>query len=67
MLNTVGPLGIQLSEPVAFNIVADGERNAAWLATGGVLYSVDLNSGKATMAGKLEGLTGRLTDIAWLD
>ena len=67
VLNTVGPLGIQLSEPVAFNIVADGESNAGWLATGGVLYSVDLNSGKATMVGKLDGLVGRLIDIAWLD
>ena len=67
VLNTVGPLGITLAEPVAFNIVADGDRNNAWLTTGGVLYSVDLNSGKATVAGKIEGLNGKLVDIAWID
>ena len=26
--------------------------------TGGALYSVDLKTGKATMAGKIEGLSG---------
>jgi hypothetical protein len=64
VLNTVGPLGMTISGPVAFNIVSAGEdRNDAWLATG-VLYPVDLKNGKATMAGKIEGLSGTLTDIA---
>jgi Domain of unknown function (DUF4394) len=67
VLNTVGPLGIALNEPVAFNIVADGEGNNAWLATGGNLYSVALDSGKTTLVGKIEGLSGRLKDIAWVD
>jgi len=31
------------------------------------LYSVDLKTGKATMAGRFQGLTGMLTDIAWFD
>jgi hypothetical protein len=31
------------------------------------LYSVDLKIGKATMAGKIQGLTGNLGDIAWID
>jgi hypothetical protein len=66
-LNTVGPLGIALNEPVAFNIVADGEGNNAWLTMGGNLYSVALDSGKATLVGKFEGLTGRLKDIAWIE
>ncbi len=35
--------------------------------TGGKLYSVDLKTGKATLAGKLEGVKGKLTDIAWVD
>ena len=35
--------------------------------TGGALYSVDLKTGKATMVGKIEGLSGTLTDIAWID
>jgi Domain of unknown function (DUF4394) len=67
VLNTVGMLGIKIDGPVAFNIVAKGEDNAAWLVTGGTLYSVDLKTGKATSAGKLEGINGKLTDIAWVD
>src|SRR5262249_11183031 len=66
-LNTVGSLGIALNEPVAFNIVADGEGNNAWLSTGGHLYSVDLASGKRAMVGKIEGLPGRLKDMTWVD
>ena len=68
ILNTVGPLGISLNGPVAFNIVASQpDKNDAWLATGGALYAVDLKTGKATMAGKIEGLSGSLSDIAWVD
>jgi hypothetical protein len=68
VLNTVGSLGMAVSGPVAFNIVSTGEdTNAAWLVAGGALYSVDLKTGKATMAGKIEGLSGTLTDIAWVD
>ena len=68
VLNTIGSLGFSASTPVAFNIVASaGDKNDAWLATGGNLYSVDLKTGKATLAGKIEGLSGKLTDIAWAD
>jgi len=67
ILNTIGSLGIKLNGATAFNIVAQGEDNAAWLVSGGTLYSVDLKTGKATLAGKLEGLKGTLTDIAWID
>jgi Domain of unknown function (DUF4394) len=68
VLNTVGPLGMAVSGPVAFNIVSTGEdKNDGWLAAGGALYRVDLKTGKATMAGKIEGLSGTLTDIAWID
>src|SRR5258706_15416349 len=68
VLNTVGSLGMPVSGPVAFNIVSSQpDKNDAWLATGGSLYSVDLKTGKATMAGKIEGLSGTLSDIAWLD
>jgi uncharacterized protein DUF4394 len=67
VLNTIGSLGIKLDGATAFNIVAQGEDNAAWLVTGGALYSVDLKTGKATLSGKLEGVKGKLTDIAWMD
>jgi hypothetical protein len=66
ILNTVGSLGMAVTGPVAFNIVPDGEANNAWLVTGGALYSVDLKTGKATMAGKIEGLSGTVRYIAWL-
>jgi hypothetical protein len=68
VLNTVGSLGFAVTGPVAFNIVASGDdKNDAWLANGGALFSVDLKTGKATMVGKLDGLSGSLTDIAWID
>jgi Cu/Ag efflux protein CusF len=68
VLNTIGALGITVSGPVAFNIVASSaDKNEAWLLNGGTLYSVDLKSGKATLAGKVQGLSGALTDIAWID
>jgi hypothetical protein len=68
VLNTVGSLGIAMNGAAAFNIVAVGEdRNDGWLASGGNLYSVDLKTGKASMVGKIAGLPGKLTDIAWID
>jgi 3D (Asp-Asp-Asp) domain-containing protein len=68
VLNTIGSLGMAVTGPVAFNIVSTGEdKNDAWLATGGALYSVDLKTGKATMVGKIQGLSGTLSDIAWVD
>ncbi|HEX8030692.1 MAG TPA: DUF4394 domain-containing protein [Vicinamibacterales bacterium] len=68
VLNTVGALGITVNGPVAFNIVSvSADKNDAWLVTGDTLYSVDLKTGKATMAGKLSGVSGKLTDIAWMD
>ena len=68
VLNTIGDLGIKLAGAVAFNIVAAApDKNEAWLAHGGALYAVDLKTGKATMAGKIDGLPGFLTDIAWMD
>lgn len=66
VLNTIGSLGVRLNGASAFNIVAQGEDNAAWLVTGGALYAVDLKTGKATSAGKLD-VKGKLTDIAWID
>ena len=67
VLNTIGMLGVKLDGPVAFNIVAMGEDNSAWLVNAGTLFSVDLKTGKATSAGKIEGLSGKLSDIAWID
>jgi hypothetical protein len=68
ILNNVGPIGVGGNGPVAFNIVSSGpDQNEAWLTIGGALYSVDLKTGKATMAGKISGLNGALSDIAWMN
>lgn len=65
VLNAVGKLGVTLSGPVAFDIVADGMgNNTAWLIAAGTLHKVDLMSGKATAAGKVTGAPGAITDIA---
>jgi hypothetical protein len=67
-LNTIGSLGIKLNGNVAFNIVAASpDKNEGWLSMGGALYSVDLKTGKASMVGKIDGLPGFLTDLAWMD
>lgn len=67
ILNAVGKLGIPLSGPVAFDIVADGmANNTAWLVAGGMLHKVDLMTGKASVAGTVTGAPGVITDItAW--
>lgn len=64
VLNTVGSIGMTPSGPAAFNIVATEAGNEAWLAHGGTLYSVDLKTGAAKEAVKLD-VSGELTDIAW--
>lgn len=67
VLNTIGSLGIKVGGPVAFNIVNTGEgQNAAWLVSGGTLYSVDIATGKATAAGAINGAKGQIRDIGWL-
>lgn len=64
VLNSVGKLGMT-AENVAFDIWSDGKgKNDAWLMAGGTLYSVDLDTGKATEAAKITGVSGMVRDIA---
>ena len=66
VLNTVGMLGMS-GEAVAFDIMPDGKGgNSAWAMAGDTLYSVDLTSGKGTMAAKIAGISGTVRDIAIL-
>jgi len=59
ILNTVGSLGVAVNGPVSFNIEASQpDKNDAWLATGGALYSVDLKTGKATNGRQDRGPVG---------
>lgn len=67
ILNTIGSLGMKVSGPVAFDIVSDGKGgNAAWMVSGGTLYTVDLATGGAKSQGKIAGLTGATIDMAVL-
>ncbi len=66
-LATIGELGIELGDTVAFDIwAAEGGENTAWLATGGNLYTVNLETGAAELAVELTGIEGSLRDIAVL-
>ncbi|MGE0718475.1 MAG: DUF4394 domain-containing protein [Alphaproteobacteria bacterium] len=66
VLSAIGKLGVKADKP-AFDIASDGMGgNAAWLMAGGTLYSVDLATGKATMAAKIAGAKGTVRDIAVL-
>ncbi len=66
VLSAVGKLGFKITGPIAFNIVSEAEgKNAAWLVHAGTVYSVDLATGAAKEAGKLNGVKGPVRDIAW--
>jgi outer membrane protein assembly factor BamB len=67
VLTSIGPLGIKLSGPIAFDIASDGKGlNSGWLVSAGTLYSIDIATGAAKMAGKVQGLSGAIGDIAVL-
>jgi hypothetical protein len=65
ILNTIGMLGVKVGN-IAFDIWSDGSKNEAWAMADGQLWSIDLATGKATPAGKINGLTGAVRDIAIL-
>lgn len=65
VLKTRGKLGLPSVTDVVMDIASDGEgKNTAYLITGGTLYTVDLATGTATMAGKIKDLSGILVDVA---
>lgn len=67
ILNTVGPLGVVLDGPVAFDVWSDGAgSNVGWLLNGGRLHTVNLSTGAATVVGRINGLSGLVTDFAIL-
>lgn len=64
VLKAIGKLGIDAAESYAFDVQTDADgANTAWLAAGGMLYWVDLETGMANPVGAIEGLPGTLTDI----
>lgn len=64
-LKTIGELGIQLGDTAAFDIqtTADGA-NTAWLATGGALYKVNIETGATEKAA--DGIDAGLRDLTIL-
>jgi hypothetical protein len=66
VLGAVGKLGT-MPKSIAFDIQtgADGG-NTGWLVADGALHKVDLASGKATMVGKIAGISGAVRDVAVL-
>jgi len=67
-LAAIGKLGIDApGDTYAFDIATDADMtNTAWLVNGGMLYSVDLESGKATGKGEITGAGGAIRDITIL-
>lgn len=66
-LNTIGALGVKLEGPVAFDVWSDGKgANTGWLLAGGSLYTVDLATGGAKAVGAINGIKGKISDIAIL-
>lgn len=64
-LKTIGSLGVELGDQVAFDIqTTEAGENTAWLATGGALYTVDIATGKATKAA--DGVDPALRDLTIL-
>jgi hypothetical protein len=59
VLHTVGPLGVDASDPTGFDIAADGGAYAAFLRSGRrgqELLSLDLASGRAAPSARLSGI-----------
>ncbi|HTV70303.1 MAG TPA: DUF4394 domain-containing protein [Rhizobiaceae bacterium] len=64
-LKTIGKLGVTLGEAVGFDVqTTEDGTNTAWLATGGVLYKVNLETGAAEKAA--DGADAGLRDLAIL-
>jgi hypothetical protein len=65
VLKTRGRVGVKVPTDVVMDIASGGEgRNTVWLIADGMLFTVDLATGKATRLGALKGVTDKLVDIA---
>ncbi len=66
-LKAIGKLGIDAAKTYAFDVhtTADGT-NTAWLVADNTLYTVALDSGKATKVGEISGVDGAIRDVTVL-
>lgn len=66
-LKAIGKFGIGAAKTYALDVytTADG-KNTAWLVADNSLYTVDIATGMATAAGKIDGAKGMIRDITVL-
>ncbi|MEO9337740.1 DUF4394 domain-containing protein [Mesorhizobium sp. SB112] len=66
-LKTIGSLGIESATTFAFDIqTTEDGTNTPWVAAGGALYKVNLETGAAEKTADITGVEGDLRDIAIL-
>lgn len=66
-LAAIGKLGIDAQDAYAFDIATDqAGTNTAWLAAGGKLHTVSLETGKVEKSWPLKGVDGDLRDITFM-
>ncbi len=66
-LAAVGKLGIEGAESYAFDIATDAEgKNTAWLAAGGTLNTLSLETGKIIESWEIKGAEAPLRDITFM-
>lgn len=67
VLAEVGPLGIEISGPVAFDVAtAEDGTNTAWLVAGGMLHTVDLETGMVSQSWRITGADMDLRDLTMM-
>lgn len=65
VLKTRGAVGIAGAPDAVMDIATEGEgKNTVYLIAGNTLYTLDLATGKATQAGAIKGMNGKLVDVA---
>ncbi|MBY0322555.1 MAG: DUF4394 domain-containing protein [Reyranella sp.] len=65
ILKSRGAVGVANLADAVMDIENEAEgKNTAYLIAGGTLYTIDLATGKATQVGAVQGMNGKLMDIA---
>lgn len=64
-LKAIGKLGVDGAKSFAFDVHTSSDgANTAWLVADNVLHTVALDTGKATKVGMIDGVNGKVRDIA---
>ena len=66
-LAAIGKLGVDAQDSYAFDVATDADgNNTAWLAAGGQLHTVSLETGKVTESWDMTGADAALRDITFM-